>query len=135
MKNDIQVRPEEGVEFRRIFEDGRTIDMCRMIYNWRLRVGHIKDPWGYEDDWCFANQETAMHAFLNWSLEGEPEGWIKHPRTGRYRPGGDPAKEFNQREATPAEQFWATEAEHRRQIDVLLATLALMMKPVTEPGR
>jgi len=24
----------------------------------------------------------------------EPTGWSRHPDTGRYRPGGDPAREY-----------------------------------------
>lgn len=97
MTCEIQVRPEEGVQFRRVFEDGRKLDLCRMLFNWRLCLGHTKTPWYNDDEWCYANEATGIVAFLSWDLEGEPQGWIKHPDTGRYRPDGDPAREFNQR--------------------------------------
>ena len=28
-----------------------------------------------------------------WDGTGEPEGWMRHPSSGRRRPGGDPAQE------------------------------------------
>jgi hypothetical protein len=29
-----------------------------------------------------------------WDGDGEPDGWSRHPPTGRRRPGGDPDKEY-----------------------------------------
>lgn len=33
----------------------------------------------------------------NWNGIGEPAAWMRHPATGRYRPDGDPAKEYKKR--------------------------------------
>jgi hypothetical protein len=37
-----------------------------------------------------------VRALNEWNplTEKEPKGWFRHPRTGRRRPGGDPAKEY-----------------------------------------
>jgi len=29
-----------------------------------------------------------------WDGEGEPTGWMRHPASGRRRPGGDETKEY-----------------------------------------
>lgn len=50
---------------------------------------------GYEDAWCFPSLESAMLAMYKWGLPGheEPQGWTRHPLSGRRREGGDPDKE------------------------------------------
>lgn len=35
-----------------------------------------------------------MRGLNEWNGEGEPEGWYRHRKTGRRRPGGDPEKEY-----------------------------------------
>jgi hypothetical protein len=37
---------------------------------------------------------TAVNAARRWDGEGEPEGWVRHPVSGRRRPGGDPGQEY-----------------------------------------
>lgn len=37
---------------------------------------------------------AAVAALIAWNGEGEPSGWMRHPETGRRRPGGDPAGEY-----------------------------------------
>lgn len=37
---------------------------------------------------------VAVAALIEWDGTGEPEGWIRHPMTGRRRPGGDASKEY-----------------------------------------
>jgi hypothetical protein len=32
-----------------------------------------------------------------WGGDGEPEGWMRHPQSGRRRPGGDASQEYLQR--------------------------------------
>jgi len=40
---------------------------------------------GYEDRWCYHTKEAATAAFEAWNGEGEPDGWHRHPGTGRRR--------------------------------------------------
>lgn len=51
---------------------------------------------GYDDCWEYQKLDDALLAFARWdgAPGTEPEGWYRHPASGRRRPGGDPAKEY-----------------------------------------
>lgn len=75
--------------------DGRAVYLLDMLFgNLRLGIGELGAP-GLDDVWCFqADQsDAAWRAALGWDGEGEPEGWYRHPGTGRRRPNGDAARE------------------------------------------
>ena len=55
------------------------------------RLGFYDDVGGGDD------MATAVAVLAVWDGEGEPENWMRHPSTGRYRPGGDPRKEYVKR--------------------------------------
>jgi hypothetical protein len=40
--------------------------------------------------------EVAVAALENWDYpnQSEPDGWMRHPDSGRRRPNGDPTKEY-----------------------------------------
>jgi len=79
----------------RLLDDGRGVWLLPMFAgNLRLAIGDPGSLW-YDDGWCYQADRTdaAWTAALGWDGEGEPEGWYRHPDTGRRRPGGDPAKE------------------------------------------
>ncbi len=65
-----------------------------LLYHWTMIVGIIGDKMGYEDRWCYANQELAEKAIREWDGVGDPEGWHRHPKSGRRRENGDPSKEY-----------------------------------------
>jgi len=51
---------------------------------------------GYDDRWCYHSKEAALAAIAGWDRNyptTEPQGWHRHPTTGRRREGGDPTKE------------------------------------------
>jgi hypothetical protein len=48
----------------------------------------------YDDGWWYDDFESAVRGLNEWNGEGEPEGWYRHRKTGRRRPGGDPDKEY-----------------------------------------
>jgi len=78
-----------------LLPDGRAVFLMAMFGgNLRLAIG---DPSSshFDDVWCYQapQADLAWRAALGWDGEGEPEGWYRHPETGRRRPGGDPAKE------------------------------------------
>lgn len=73
--------------------DGRLVAVVHMIYTWRLTVGPA-DAYGYDDGWCYPTEEDAIVALVLWDGMGEPTGWHRHPRSGRRRPEGDPAREY-----------------------------------------
>lgn len=49
---------------------------------------------GYCDRWCYCTQDAARSALLKWDGTGDPDGWHRHPSTGRRRPDGDKEKEY-----------------------------------------
>lgn len=75
--------------------DGRAVFLMPLFgSNLRLGIGLLGAP-DMDDVWCYQAPQTdeAWRAALGWDGEGEPEGWYRHPQTGRRRPGGDPAQE------------------------------------------
>lgn len=77
--------------------DGRYACVCRLLFHYTLIVGRIGDRYGYDDRWCYGEHASLPTAAMNaWnpSTEGEPDGWFRHPRTGRRRPNGNAAEEY-----------------------------------------
>ena len=62
------------------------------IYTDAILLFKDGDRTGYVDRWCFekGKAEPALDA---WDGVGEPQGWHRHPTSGRRREGGDPEKE------------------------------------------
>lgn len=63
--------------------DGRLIATHRLISHWTLLID--LNQTGYEDRYCFKTYELVKAAFDNWQGEGDPEGWHRHPYSGRRR--------------------------------------------------
>jgi hypothetical protein len=81
--------------FFRDIGDGRGIWIYPMLYTFKLVIGRIGWP-AYEDEWCYKDGRAALMAASQWNppIEKEPEGWVRHPPSGRRRfPNGDPATE------------------------------------------
>jgi hypothetical protein len=55
----------------------------------RLGEGFYHDTWNYHP----GHADAAWRGVLAWDGRGEPEGWTRHPVTGRVRPDGTPASE------------------------------------------
>jgi hypothetical protein len=75
--------------------DGRGVWLVPMIYTIKLIIGPIGAVW-YDDGWCYKTTLRAQRAFDEWNpaVDKEPQGWVRHPPTGRRRfPDGDPATE------------------------------------------
>jgi hypothetical protein len=63
--------------------DGRYCGIHRLLYHWTLHVD--VHEMGYEERYCYETFEGAMMALMNWDGKGDPEGWHRHPTTGRRR--------------------------------------------------
>lgn len=46
-------------------------------------VGRIGDIYGFDNRWCYKNHRDAKRALDGWSGHGEPDGWHRHPASGR----------------------------------------------------
>lgn len=64
------------------------------VFTTRIAVGDPDNPYFLDDVWCYHEPEQAYEAIRAWNGAGEPEGWHRHPRTGRRRPGGDKNMEY-----------------------------------------
>ena len=78
---------------RRSLPDGRVLHLQRMTHSYRVSVSPA-DAAVFDSVYDFEADETAWTAFLEWDGNGDPEGWFRHPQSGRCRPGGDPSKEY-----------------------------------------
>jgi hypothetical protein len=65
-----------------------------LLFHWTMIVGQVGDYLTYDDRWCYADANAAKRGLRDWSGEGDPDGWHRHPRTGRRRPDGDPKREY-----------------------------------------
>jgi hypothetical protein len=78
----------------RRLDDNRYVAVLPLLFTWGVVVGRVVDETGYDDRWCYSSLEAAVAYATVWDGDGEPEGWHRHPPTGRRRPDGDPTKEY-----------------------------------------
>lgn len=78
--------------------DGRAVYLLELLFDGlRLGIGQVgaegmTDVWDYQAE----QNEAAWRAAVGWDGQGEPEGWYRHARTGRRRPGGDASREHGE---------------------------------------
>lgn len=80
---DLPPEALDGYEAVRELPDGRVIALHRLLFHWTVLIDI--DYCGYADRYCFATRELAEKVFNDWDGIGEPEGWHRHPKTGRRR--------------------------------------------------
>lgn len=85
---------ELGYEHVRPISGGRWAGLMRFMFTYAIIVGQMGDESTYDDRWCYETYAAALMALETWDGEGEPEGWHRHPISGRRRKGGDPATEY-----------------------------------------
>jgi hypothetical protein len=67
----------------KVLPDGRVCGVHRLLYHWTM---HVAIDWvGYRERYCYATREGAEAALDTWDGRGDPEGWHRHPETGRRR--------------------------------------------------
>jgi hypothetical protein len=93
---DAEKHPPRDGGLSRILPDGRELRIYPMIYNARLVVSRSVSAPEYDNAWCYATLVGAVKAMVEWNpdTELEPEGWIRHPGSGRRRPDGDKTREY-----------------------------------------
>lgn len=79
---------------KRSADGQRLVGLCEFIFTWAILAG--LDEFGYADRWCYETRESAEAALDKWAgnIGTEPDGWHRHPDSGRRRPDGDPAREY-----------------------------------------
>lgn len=85
-----------GAAAYRELGDGRAVWVYRMMYTHKLVIGRVDAP-AFDNSWCYKDVASALEAFVMWNPfeQAEPEGWVRHPHSGRRRfPDGDPSSEY-----------------------------------------
>jgi hypothetical protein len=86
-----QIARENGYTNYRMFVNGRDACLVRLIFNYAI-LSDLTEC-GYDGRWCYSSKDAALAALNAWNGEGEPEGWHRHPPSGRRRPNGDATRE------------------------------------------
>jgi hypothetical protein len=74
---------------------GDMYGACKQqLFNVALIFGPMHDKSGFNDKWEYKSTAQAIAALAQWDGTGEPEGWIRNPKTGRRRPDGDKSREY-----------------------------------------
>lgn len=76
------------------YPSGRDACIAKFAFTAAILADITQD--GYGDRWCYANIEQARAALEAWdgANDTEPQGWHRHPDTGRRRPNGDASREY-----------------------------------------
>lgn len=78
----------------RFLPGNRWAGLYQFAFTGAIIAGTIYDWCGTDDRWCFCDLQAARNALQQWNGEGEPEGWHRHPASGRRRPNGDATLEY-----------------------------------------
>jgi hypothetical protein len=81
--------------FTRALGDGRVIDVIPLLFGRaRLAISANNATSFIDDVWEYDLPAVAIEEAERWSGDGEPARWMRHPKSGRRRPDGDPEREF-----------------------------------------
>lgn len=58
------------------------------LFTTAIVVGKMGDRTTVWDRWCYHSREDAQKALDKWDGNGEPDGWHRHPYSGRRRQNG-----------------------------------------------
>lgn len=78
-------------------EPGYWVAVYRYAFTVAIVKGRMFDCYELADRWCYSEAAAAVEAFAAWDgFTGEPDGWVKHPASGRCRYDSDPNRQvFN----------------------------------------
>lgn len=77
------------------YPSGRDACIARFAFTFAILADMTPDG-GHGERWCYDTIGQARAALEAWNGEHdtEPQGWHRHPATGRRRPDGDAAREY-----------------------------------------
>jgi hypothetical protein len=81
----LQFMLDQGYRNPRPIGRGRYGCILKMCFTHALIVGQLGDEHGYDDRWCYHDYHAAKDALDQWNGDGEPDGWHRHPSSGRRR--------------------------------------------------
>src|SRR5436309_3043308 len=73
--------------FPRWLDENRWAALMPFMFTVAIVWGFRGDGQGlcYEDRWCYHEPLRALLALREWNGAGDPEGWHRHPYSGRRR--------------------------------------------------
>lgn len=63
--------------------NGMYATIAPFLYTHDIIVGHMHDRYGYMNRWSFHTYDATKAALDKWDGTDEPQGWHRHPATGR----------------------------------------------------
>lgn len=87
---------------------GKWVGLRKKMFTWSIDRGQMFDMNGVEDCWCYHSLAEAVHYYLPWQgagAVGEPEGWHRHPGTGRRVAGPEGAIDENGKRIEPGQAY------------------------------
>lgn len=92
--NDEELAKEWGVLYVRRLPDKRFLYVAPLTFG-RAKIC-LGDEITVYNAWCYDEPWQALAQVRTWNPDeqDEPVGWMRHPFSGRRRPGGDPTKEY-----------------------------------------
>jgi hypothetical protein len=73
---------------RKTFADGRVADVMPLLFGAQVGVSRSTEAISFDDVWHYDTVAEAIEAMEAWDGTGEPQGWVRNPKTGRRRPCG-----------------------------------------------
>lgn len=59
--------------------------LFNFLFTTAIIVGKMGDESIIYGRWCYHSRDDAQKALDNWDGNGEPDGWHRHPHSGRRR--------------------------------------------------
>lgn len=90
----IRICAENGYTDYKHYPSGRDACIQKLFFTYAVYADLT--TYGHGERWCYSSYEKARDALSAWDGEHdtEPQGWHRHPDTGRRRPDGDASQEF-----------------------------------------
>jgi hypothetical protein len=88
--------------------DSRWVAVQRKMFTWAIVKGTTFNRNGIDDVWCypsFAEAVTSMARWMDADFKGEPQGWSRHPGTGRRVAGPEGAIDENGQRIEPGQRY------------------------------
>lgn len=88
------LKDDGGMLLPKLITGNRWAAIMPLLYTNAIVSGRMGHALSYDDRWCYHGFDAAKRALESWNGEGEPQGWHRHPPSGRRRPDGDASREY-----------------------------------------
>lgn len=85
---------DNGYTDIKLIGENKWAAILRYMFTHAIILGNIGDIYGFSDRWCYYTHKDAQNSLDAWDGIGEPDGWHRHPDSGRRRPDGDRSQEY-----------------------------------------